>query len=404
MLEVISKPREPKISDDVKSAKLQLAAAMACHCSISAIDHLGEIIVKYGQGSTIGNIKIHRTKCANLIKNVLSPSLKEVVISNFKNKKYCIIVDESTDVSTYKHLCILVRFFSDQLNAVSTLFLALVYVHETTAENIFNMIEEEIKKCNQTLENCLGFVSDGASTMIGCNNSVWRRIKAASPMCIQVKCVCHSLALCIQNAAGKLPSNIAFLLCEIPAWFSHSDLRRQNFKSVFYTINPDEDTMPGKTTPLPFEKLSSTRCLVRGKVMNNILANWYELKAYFELSDDSKRYETRYKARLIKEMMQDHKNYLYFQFAVPIVKEFETVNSLFQHTNFDPTILDTELYTHYESLHGRLYHPDGTPKVLDDVDFGCKFTQEVQRYVSQHSEIEQILRDVEDLKRRYFHS
>ncbi|GFO22339.1 Zinc finger mym-type protein 1 [Plakobranchus ocellatus] len=172
MLDVISKPGEPKISDDVKSAELQLAAAMACHCSISAIDHLGEIIVKYGQGSTIGNIKIHRTKCANLIKNVLSPSLKEVVISNFKNKKYCIIVDEFTDVSTYKHLCILVRFFSDQLNAVSTFFLALVYVHEATAENIFNLIEEEIKKCNQTLENCLGFASDGASTMIGCNNSV----------------------------------------------------------------------------------------------------------------------------------------------------------------------------------------------------------------------------------------
>ncbi|GFO14022.1 hypothetical protein PoB_004052700 [Plakobranchus ocellatus] len=98
--------------------------------------------------------------------------------------------------------------------------------------------------------------------------------------------------------------------------------------------------------------------------------------------------------------MQDHKNYLYFQFAVPIVQEFETVNSFFQHTNIDPTILDTELYTHYESLHGRLYHPDGTLKVLDDVDFGCKFTQEVQRYVSQHSENQQILRDVEDFKRR----
>lgn len=37
-------------------------------------------------------------------------------------------------------------YFSDQLNAVSTFFLALVYVHEATAKNIFNLIEEEINK------------------------------------------------------------------------------------------------------------------------------------------------------------------------------------------------------------------------------------------------------------------
>ncbi|KAK3756693.1 hypothetical protein RRG08_013958 [Elysia crispata] len=73
-LEVISTPRVPKVSDDVKTAELQLAVAMACHCSISAIDHLGDIIVKHGAGSTLGNIKIHRTKCTILIKNVVSPS------------------------------------------------------------------------------------------------------------------------------------------------------------------------------------------------------------------------------------------------------------------------------------------------------------------------------------------
>ena len=151
-------------------------------------------------------------------------------------------------------------------------------------------------------------------------------------MCLHVKCVCHSLALCVQNAAGKLPSTIAFLLTEIPAWFSNSDLRRENFKEIFNTINPEDDSVPGVTTPLPFEKLSTTRWLVRGKVMNNILVNWHELKAYFEAADNPKRYQTRYKARLIKEMLQDHSNFLYFYFAVSIVQEFEKVNALFQHT------------------------------------------------------------------------
>ncbi len=47
---------------------------------------------------------------------------------------------------------------------------------------------------------------------------------------------------------------------------------------LFKTMNPDDEK---KGTPLPFEKLSKTRWLVRGKVLGNILANWHELTAYF---------------------------------------------------------------------------------------------------------------------------
>ena len=77
-----------EVSDDVKTAELQLVVAMACHCSISAIDHLSDIIEKHGVGSKLGNIKIHRTKCTCLIKNVLFPSLKKDVVLDFKDKKY----------------------------------------------------------------------------------------------------------------------------------------------------------------------------------------------------------------------------------------------------------------------------------------------------------------------------
>jgi len=32
------------------------------------------------------------------------------LIADFQNKKYAIILDKSTDISTQKHLCMLVRF------------------------------------------------------------------------------------------------------------------------------------------------------------------------------------------------------------------------------------------------------------------------------------------------------
>jgi hypothetical protein len=58
-----------------------------------------------------------------------------------------------------------------------------------------------------------------------CNNSVWSRLKAVTPFCVQHKRICQSLALCIQYAVSKPPSNIGILLSEIHSWFCHSELK-----------------------------------------------------------------------------------------------------------------------------------------------------------------------------------
>ena len=227
-LPLVTTPRN-KTDDKIKSAEMQIAVSMACHCAIRSVDHLGEIMKTHGRGSTLGDIKLHRTKCIALLKNCISPALKSDLISELHGKIYALIIDESTDISTQKYLCILVRFLSNE-DEIVTRFLSLIPVQEATGENIFNHIKQEIENCNQILENCIGFASDGASNMVGCNNSVWSRMKAISPSCVLYKCICHSLALSVQHAVDKLPSNIGFLLKEIPKWFRNSNLRREAFK------------------------------------------------------------------------------------------------------------------------------------------------------------------------------
>jgi hypothetical protein len=88
-------------------------------------------------------------------------------------------------------------------------------VQEATGEKIFNLIEE-IKICGQSFASCIGFAMDGASNMACCNNSLWSKVTTVSPFCVQLKCICHFLALCIQYAVSKLPSNIGFLLSDMP--------------------------------------------------------------------------------------------------------------------------------------------------------------------------------------------
>jgi hypothetical protein len=87
---------------------------------------------------------------------------------------------------------------------------------------------------------------------------------------------------------------------------------------------------PNRTAPLPLEKPSFTRWLVRGKVMFNILMKWEELKAYFTSAEIAQsQFDTKFKFRLLKEMLSDYKYYLFFEIATPFVQEFERLNSLF---------------------------------------------------------------------------
>jgi hypothetical protein len=122
--------------DKVKAVELQTAVSMACHCATRAVDHLSEIMTAQGHGSTLQHIKLHRSKCACLIKNIILPAVKTDLIDDIQNKKYAIILDESSDISTQKHLCILVRFLSDKRKENVTGFLSLIPVQEATGEKI----------------------------------------------------------------------------------------------------------------------------------------------------------------------------------------------------------------------------------------------------------------------------
>jgi hypothetical protein len=66
--------------------------------------------------------------------------------------------------------------------------------------------------------------------------------------------------------------------------------------------------------------------------MFNIFMKWNELRAYFTAAELAKsQFVTKFKARLLKEMLSDYKNYMFFEFAT-LVLQFERLNSLFQQT------------------------------------------------------------------------
>ena len=145
---------------------------------------------------------------------------------------------------------------------------------DACADDIFHAIKEYLAGIDLKLEDCVGYGSDSASVMVEENDSVWTRILAVAPNCIKMTCICHSLALCVQDAFEKLPSSLGFLLAEIPKWFSKSTVRRKPYETLYQLMSPDDDKAP------PFEKYSKTRWLVRGKILFKIIMSWEELKDY----------------------------------------------------------------------------------------------------------------------------
>lgn len=63
-----------------------------------------------------------RTKCKALVKNVIGQSFKEEIIEKLKVNKFSVLIDESTDISSTKTMCIVTRFFDSSLNKVVSVF------------------------------------------------------------------------------------------------------------------------------------------------------------------------------------------------------------------------------------------------------------------------------------------
>eukprot|EP00795_Rhopilema_esculentum_P009337 gene9337-17040_t len=325
---------------------------MAGHSALKSNDHLGEIIKRNGDGSIAGNIRLHETKCTKLLTNVLAPATKENLAEKLKGKKFPVLVNES-------HLT------------------NLVPVSSTKGVILFEALENCLNNLGLALADCIGYGSDGASNMNGEHNSLWSRIRQHSPNCIEMRYVFHSLSLCIKIAFHKLPSNLGFLLKEIPKWLSKSSIRREGFKDLFQTMKPNDQR---KDTPLPFTKYCTTGWLIRGKVLQNILMKWEELKAYFLVAEPASSQNARLEAK------DDS-------------RDAGSSNELLQPMQTQEES-ERQLHLHHKSLKFRVCDFHGNCKPVQNIDFGSKFILKAEKYIGSSSPTNDAKKNVMAIKER----
>lgn len=154
-------------------------------------------------------MQLKKTKATSIVTNVIGEYEKDNVVEYLKSVKFSILVDETTDISTNKTMCIVVRYYNSNTERIVSSFYELLEVHkfstESTAKNLFKLIISAFENRNIPLDNIIGFGSDGCNTMMGEYNSVASRFKEQCPGIIVMSCICHSFAICANEACKKLP-------------------------------------------------------------------------------------------------------------------------------------------------------------------------------------------------------
>ncbi|XP_025996408.2 uncharacterized protein LOC113005286 [Solenopsis invicta] len=321
--------------DATKEAEGKLCLFIAAHTSIRTIDHLNDIYkISFSGINSADYLQLHRTKCSNIIKNVIGPYFIEKLREDIGSSSYSLIIDESTDISVQKYLGIVIIYYSENANKIIYTFLDLVPLISCDADSLVDCIKATLRKFKLNLHKLMGLGTDNAFVMIGVNNGVFQKLKSEVPHLILIKCLCHSLQLGVSAATKEcLPRNLEFIIQETYNWFSHSTLRQAAYKEIYQTLNDNQN-------PLKIVQACQTRWLSIESAVSRIYTQWESLKCHFNIS---RQRDKCYMAELLYQNYNDNINYAYLCFLKPILVELQMVNKLFESNDVDPTKLLKDL-------------------------------------------------------------
>lgn len=323
------KKNEPQ-DVQIQTAEVKLTGFLVEHnLAFKTVDHLTEMLKEIFPDSKIAQqISLKRTKATAIATAVIGETEKEELASKLRKNKFSVISDESTDVSTQKSSCVVVRLYDDKSKQIVSKFWELSKIFDSsnpdlanegaTGKNLFNALINSFEKENVPIANLIGFAADGCSVMMGEHNSVSSRLKEHCPGITIMKCVCHSAHLCASQACKELPRRCEDLAREIYAFFKSSSKRQCQFVEFqeYYKLKPLKMLHP-----------SQTRWLSLVAVVERILDQWAALRLFFTNTWFNEKLVS---AELIYNSLNDPFIKLYFNFLSWILPKFTEFNKFFQ--------------------------------------------------------------------------
>ncbi len=174
---------------------------------------------------------MHRTKCTAIIKSVLAPYFREELKENIGKSPYSLYLDEDRRQPEIvsKLLCICVKYRSQKHGKFVSTSLGLVELLDTNANGILDAIVAFLRECGLDIKNMVGIATDGASVMVGKNDSVFTLLRQKQSS-VQLTAMFATYWI-------LLLTKLEYMIIETYNWFAHSAKCQNDYKNIYKTIN-----------------------------------------------------------------------------------------------------------------------------------------------------------------------
>lgn len=148
-------------------------AALIADCNIPS--NIANTILTFFQNTNrknpklIGAMSMGRTKCTNVMSNVLCPVETNRIVKHLQNTKFSISVDETSDTTNEKWLTFHVRYVDTAILKVQAQLLKIININaaDCSAKKLFDTFKNEMYKHEIPFHNIISLSCDNASVMTG---------------------------------------------------------------------------------------------------------------------------------------------------------------------------------------------------------------------------------------------
>ncbi|XP_068990137.1 zinc finger protein 862-like [Neodiprion pinetum] len=277
----------------------------------------------------LDGISMKRQKATKIVTNVIGASHKEEIANHLQKQKFSILTDDSTDCSSVKTACIVVRFYNEDLGRITSVFweLSSIFPEDdaraaqegASGRHLYNLIIRSFEEKFIPSTNVLGFGCDGASVNIGARNSIASRLKELFPGIIIMRCICHSLHLAASKACEQnIPRSCEDLARDVHNYVQHSAKRIASLAvfQKFLNVAVHKILHPAQT-----------RWLSLLSVVDRMLEQWEPLRLYFM---ERHMEERTLAAESVFMWLRDPFVKLYYHFLAWVLPKVVTMNAYFQ--------------------------------------------------------------------------
>lgn len=306
--------------DVIKAESLFTKFLLEHNLPLTAADHAGPLFKRMFPDSKIASkYRCARTKTTEIIKS-FARTTQDDLCKILKSKKFCIATDGSNAISNEKLFSVVITYFDETIGKVTTTLLSLPKLdNDATGENIFSLLDDELKKYGVPWANCIAFCADNASVMLGEHKGVGAFIKKANSNIVIHGCACHLIHLAAKHATKKCADfNIENFLVDV-FYYLKKSTKRINLLKLCEEACDLEDRK--------ILKYGATRWLSMGKVIDRFLNQWDALKKFF--CEEEKGTSATFLR--LKDTFESPSTQLYLLFFQSVIPIFESANVLMQH-------------------------------------------------------------------------